>query len=389
LQNKSLKPNRRVLIITGSAGGGHVSAACALEEEAWQQGLECKTIDALEVSKFFRFSTQSLYEAFVRICPPAWGAFYDFLERNKTALGMHTRFTTNNLTQLDTMIHEYKPYWIICTHDVALPRIALLRRYPHDFKLAVTVTDVHPHILWIEGSAEADAELIFVSCYESKQNILDRSNIPAERIIVSGIPIGSAFVRPPLDHSPLLVKKAPTILVTSGMIGAGRYLDVLKSLSGLSTPSRLVIVCGRNENIYKKLTKMAKRLQIETDHEYDIRGRIERDEMANLLHQCTMLVGKPGGLTMSEALASGCPFVIYEPFLIPGQEQKNAEFLVANGIGVRAQNPAALCSTVQSLLDNGKKTAQLRANSIAHGRPFASKQILEKMLQADRSPVSA
>jgi len=382
-----LRPTRRVLIITGSAGGGHVSAANALQEEAASLGLDCKIIDALEVSKFFRFSTQSLYEAFVRICPPAWGIFYDFLERNKIALKMHTSFTTKNLWQLDTQIYDYKPDWIICTHDVALPRIATLRRYPHNFQLAVTVTDVHPHILWIEGSVEAEAELVFVSCHESKANILARCSIPGERIIVSGIPIGAAFTKQK-TVSTRQKGAIPTILVTSGMIGAGRYLDVLNSLAGLKTRVKLVIVCGRNENIYRKLNKMAKVLKRNTRHDFDIRAKIERDEMARLLRECTMLVGKPGGLTMSEALASGCPFVIYEPFLIPGQEQKNAEFLVGNGIGVRAATPVDLCKTVQRLLDSKNQLTLMRENAKANGKPAAARDVLQKMLEKDRTPVS-
>jgi processive 1,2-diacylglycerol beta-glucosyltransferase len=388
LQEKLLRPVQRVLIITGSAGGGHVSAANALQEEAAALGLDCKVIDALEVSKFFRFSTQSLYEAFVRICPPAWGVFYDFLERNKVALGMHTRFTTTNLWQLDDLIHDYKPDWIICTHDVALPRIATLRRYPHDFQLAVTVTDVHPHILWIEGSVQAGAELVFVSCHESKANVLSRSSIPAEKIIVSGIPIGSAFTTPRALTYQAPRNAVPTILVTSGMIGAGRYLDVLKSLSGLKTKVKLIIVCGRNENIYKKLNKMAKGLNRVTNHEFDIRGKVDREEMAKLLRECTMLVGKPGGLTMSEALASGCPFVIYTPFLIPGQEQKNAEFLVGNGIGIRAGSPAELCKTVQHLLESKNQLKQMRENARANGKPDAAREVLQRMLKTELAPIS-
>jgi processive 1,2-diacylglycerol beta-glucosyltransferase len=388
LLEKLARPVGRVLIITGSAGGGHVSAACALKEEAAVLGLDCEIVDALNASKFFRFSTQSLYEAFVRLAPRLWGAFYDLLERNKYALGMHTRFTTASLGQLEQVIGDYRPDWIICTHDVALPKIASLRRYPHNFQLAVTVTDVHPHVLWIEGSADAGAELIFVSCDESKADILHRSQIPSDRIIVSGIPIGSAFTkRKPIVHRSA-ISALPTILITSGMIGAGRYLDVVKALAGLDVRVRLVVVCGRNQTIHRKLKKLARHLKRTTQHEFIIRGRVEREEMASLLHTSAILVGKPGGLTMSESLAASCPFVIYEPFLIPGQEQKNAEFLVANGIGVRAANPSDLQKKVQQLMTDGVALERMRANAQAHGKPYAAHEILQKMLEPAPTPVS-
>ncbi len=313
-----------------------------------------------------------------------WGVFYDLLERNPFALGMHTSFTTRNLGQLENDIIEYKPDWVICTHDVALPKIATIRRYPHNFQLAVTVTDVHPHILWIEGSALAGAEWIFVSCQESKENILQRSNISAERIIVSGIPIGSIFNKPQPMMPARAVVSTPTILITSGMIGGGRYLDVVKSLAQLQTKVRLVVVCGRNQTIFRKVSKLAKSLRRDSKHEFDIRGQVEREDMAYLLRTCTMLVAKPGGLTMSEAMGVGCPFVIYEPFLIPGQEQKNAAFLVDHGIGLSAATPSALRSTVQHLLDDTDHLEKLRMNALANGKPYAAREILQKVLELDR-----
>jgi len=46
----------------------------------------------------------------------------------------------------------------------------------------------------------------------------------------------------------------------------------------------------------------------------------------------SVVVTKPGGLTTSESLASELPIIIVNP--IPGQEEENAEFLVAKGAGV-------------------------------------------------------
>jgi processive 1,2-diacylglycerol beta-glucosyltransferase len=97
-----------------------------------------------------------------------------------------------------------------------------------------------------------------------------------------------------------------------------------------------------------------------------------------------MLVAKPGGLTMSEAMGVGCPFVIYEPFLIPGQEQKNAAFLVDHGIGLSAATPSALRSTVQHLLDDTDHLEKLRMNALANGKPYAAREILQKVLELDR-----
>ena len=49
-----------------------------------------------------------------------------------------------------------------------------------------------------------------------------------------------------------------------------------------------------------------------------------------------LVVGKPGGLTTSEALARGLAFVIVNP--IPGQEERNSDHLLEEGAAIRCNN---------------------------------------------------
>ena len=42
-----------------------------------------------------------------------------------------------------------------------------------------------------------------------------------------------------------------------------------------------------------------------------------------------LAITKPGGLTTSECLAMGLPMIVTSP--IPGQEERNADFLLENG----------------------------------------------------------
>ncbi len=54
------------------------------------------------------------------------------------------------------------------------------------------------------------------------------------------------------------------------------------------------------------------------------------NQMHELLRAADVVVTKPGGLTTAESLASGCPMAIAEP--IPGQEDRNADFLLENRV---------------------------------------------------------
>ena len=48
-----------------------------------------------------------------------------------------------------------------------------------------------------------------------------------------------------------------------------------------------------------------------------------------------LLIGKPGGLTTSEALAAGLPVAVVSPY--PLQEEANANFLLEHGAGLRLE----------------------------------------------------
>jgi processive 1,2-diacylglycerol beta-glucosyltransferase len=97
--------------------------------------------------------------------------------------------------------------------------------------------------------------------------------------------------------------------------------------------------------------------------------------MAALMRASDFLIGKPGGLTMSECLASGCPFVIYLPVLIPGQEEGNAQFLEESGAGVAVNSPEELRETAHILLRSPEMLAKMREAALKVARPNAAADI--------------
>jgi processive 1,2-diacylglycerol beta-glucosyltransferase len=92
-----------------------------------------------------------------------------------------------------------------------------------------------------------------------------------------------------------------------------------------------------------------------------------------------LLVGKPGGLTSSEALARGLALVIVRP--IPGQEERNADHLLEAGAAVRGNNLPALAWKIDRLLDDPARLAAMRANSRRLARPHAARDIAVALLE--------
>ncbi len=89
---------------------------------------------------------------------------------------------------------------------------------------------------------------------------------------------------------------------------------------------------------------------------------------------------KPGGLTSAECLAVGLPMVVISP--IPGQEERNADFLLERGAALKAYDAAGLEFRVRALLDDRERLARMRRAALAVGRPHAARDVLRRVLGA-------
>ena len=73
--------------------------------------------------------------------------------------------------------------------------------------------------------------------------------------------------------------------------------------------------------------------------------------------------------------------IIVDP--IPGQEERNAQFLIRNGIGVKVKDMNTIGTHVESLLKNPERLNGMRTAALAHGYPQAAKDIARLILQTD------
>jgi processive 1,2-diacylglycerol beta-glucosyltransferase len=93
-------------------------------------------------------------------------------------------------------------------------------------------------------------------------------------------------------------------------------------------------------------------------------------------------VTKPGGLTVSECLAVGLPMILIAP--IPGQEERNADYLMEHGVAMKADDAVALEYKIGRLLKNPAKLTLLRNNMRGLGRPQAARTVLGHVLSDRR-----
>lgn len=369
---------KKVLILSAAVGAGHLRAAEALEKAFNQSGAaeEVKNIDVLNYTNaLFRRLYGKAYLEMVNKMPEVLGWLYDSLDKPWENERRRLALDRLNTLPLVNLLKKEKPDLAVCTHFLPSEIISWLKsKGKVGFPQAVVVTDFDAHAMWLCHHYEQ----YFVALDETKAH-LAKIGIPAEKITVSGIPIDPLFAetkdkRAMRDKFGLAQDKL-TILVSAGGFGVGNIEHLLQALSDLQTPSQIAAICGRNEELKNRLEKLAReKLNNEKVSFVPIGFTREMDEY---MSAADLIVGKPGGLTTSEALAKGLIFAVVNP--IPGQEERNSDHLLEKGCAIKCNNLPVLAYKIDELVNDKPRFEAMKANVLKFARPNASREIVEKL----------
>ena len=139
-----------------------------------------------------------------------------------------------------------------------------------------------------------------------------------------------------------------------------------------------VVICGKDEELCKRV-----RQQVEGDDRFVVVGYTNK--IHDLMKISDLFIGKPGGLTTSEALACGLPMAIIQP--IPGQEERNSDHLLEEGIAVKCNELTTLPYKIEKLICDPPRLARMREKATAWGRPNAARTVVETLLADDLPPL--
>ena len=167
-----------------------------------------------------------------------------------------------------------------------------------------------------------------------------------------------------------------TILTSAGGFGVGPMEMLIRSLMKMHNKVQVVAVCGKNNELKNRLEKLSGQLDANSPVKIVPVGYTTK--MDEYMSAADLLLGKPGGLTTSEALAKNLPIVIVHP--IRGQEERNADHLLEEGAAIRCNNLPVLAYKIDNLLDNRARLAEMRNNVRRLARPTAALDIVKKLL---------
>jgi processive 1,2-diacylglycerol beta-glucosyltransferase len=103
--------------------------------------------------------------------------------------------------------------------------------------------------------------------------------------------------------------------------------------------------------------------------------------MFELMQMADLFIGKPGGMTASEALACGLPMVIFSP--IPGQEERNSDHLLEEGAAIKCNDLTTIPFKIDLLLNEPARLSSMRQKALQVAKPAAARTIVETLLQDD------
>jgi len=372
---KSHQPGLRVLIMSVSAGAGHVKAAIALEKAfaADARVTDIINMDALQyTNKLFRDFYSKLYNSLINSAPNFLGWWYKASDEPWRTDKMRIMIDRLNTRPLVKLIRAFDPHIIVCTHFMPAGIIShLIATKQLQAKLSIVVTDFNFHAMWLSRAFHR----YFVALEETKA-YLTTLGLPSERITVSGIPIDPIFQDPinrinECNYLSLNPEK-PIILVSAGASGMSGTEFMVERLFELHGDTQIIVVCGRNELLTRRINELTKYKK----NQFTVIGYTDR--MNILMKISTILISKPGGMTSAEALASGIPMCIVNP--IPGQEERNCDHLLEQGTAVKCHELSTLPYKIQRLLDNPDKLEDMRHNSLKLANANASHTIADILL---------
>ena len=368
----------KVLILSASAGAGHLRAAEAVRKAFIEldAAREVQHIDALDyTNKLFRTMYSKAYLELVNAAPDVLGWLYDQLDKPWRNERRRLALDKLNTRPFVKMLDQYQPDIAVCTHFLPAEIISWLKAKRRlGCRQAIVVTDLDVHAMWLCHHYEQ----YFVAMDETREH-LAALGIPPDKITVSGIPIDPVFARPK-DRRQMRIKHdldpdRTTVLVSAGGFGVGPIEKVMSALLQLRHAAQIVAICGRSEKLRRKMERIAQR-QPAGNATLKIIGYTT--EMDEYMAAADLAVGKPGGLTSSEALASGLVLVIVNP--IPGQEERNSDFLLERGVALRANSPAHLVFKLRRLLGSPETLARMRASARLIARPRAAYDVADAVV---------
>lgn len=349
-----------VLILTSNTGGGHIKASEAIYEQLKHKNLNynIKCVNTLEyINHSFNKIITSFYNECIKSYPDLFGKIYYYSEADHLSINVFNSILNSLAKKFLPVINEFNTDIIISTHPFSTHMISYLKEIGKikNIKLINLLTDYAPHKFWIQNNVDA----YITATEQMTKDMVDRG-VKREIIYPIGIPVSMNFLKSFNKSEVLkglgLKEDYFTILLMCGSIGVDFVIKIFKEVINIDRELQIIIITGHNKNLYDKFNKIIS----------SYKGKIKfhligfTNEVSKYMNVSDIIITKPGGLTTTEAIQSNLPIVFFDA--IPGQEEKNGEFILNNDIGMRISKDKESIEEFISIIDDRELLNKMKDN---------------------------
>ncbi|MCO4330894.1 diglucosyl diacylglycerol synthase [Staphylococcus hyicus] len=330
---------KKLLIITGSFGNGHIQVTNSIVEQLNNLKLDNLSVIShdlfLEAHPILTTVTKKWYINSFKYFRRMYKAFYysrpDDLDK--------CFYKYYGLNKLLNLLLKEKPDLILLTFPTPVMSV-LTEQFNMNIPIATVMTDYRMHKNWITPNSAR-----YYLATDDLKAEFENIGVPTDTIKVTGIPISEKF-ESMIDTTDWLLQhqldpNAQTILMSAGAFGVSKGFDqMIQRILDESPNAQVVMVCGKSKELKRQLSSTFK-----DNPKVCILGFTKH--MNEWMACSQMMITKPGGITISEALTRQVPMIFLNP--APGQELENAYYFEEKGFGRIAYTPDEAIDIVTQL----------------------------------------
>lgn len=345
----------RVLIFSAATGGGHLRTAQALEQYMNHHvvGAQVKVVDAFkEIHCIYDKIVCGGYHFVATKTPILFGRMYHRTNDNSPLSKLVPKINVALGKRLLSLINEFHPDVIVTTHPFVTEMVSHLKGDGLvTAKQLVIMTDYAPHKTWIAANVDG-----YIVANEDMVNpMVQDLGVEQEKIYPYGIPVLEVFFQPQskqvLRKEIGLFPQKTTVLLMAGSFGVKNIVQIYREIIRIPFDFQMIVITGKNQRLFDTLKTPAKLSPKKT------KLVMFTQKVEQYMQASDIIITKPGGLTITEAIASNLPMLVFDS--IPGQEEDNADFLELHGMAKRVKKQESCANILTEMIQDKMMLASM------------------------------
>src|SRR5579862_320669 len=365
----------RILILTVPHGAAHQRIADALKRAMLgiQPDLAIEVVNVLDVLPRWFCTYYNSYEIPLKYWPSLWG-WIENMQHTKDSTGPGWLYR-KAARPLSEFLSAFQADTVIVTEAGVCELAAMAKRSTkNQFRLVASPPGVDIDRAW----TQPEVDLYTVGPGEAAARLRDLE-VAEGKILACGVPIdprfGSFSSKAEARERLRVAAHVPLVVVEFGGAGYGKPRRILGELQKLDQAVQVVFIAGNNKKLeHELIPRCAGHLN------YRVLGWV--DNIHEWMAAADILVGKPGGTTMMEAINSGLPLLALDP--LPGEERRNCELIEGWEVGYWIRYVEDLSPTIARILADQSELVSLRRHARALARPDAALDAAESIVRLRR-----